>query len=34
MRTNLRELLKQGINPLAFFDRDYKKVGVCVCTCA
>lgn len=27
MRTNLRALLEQGINPLSFFDRDYKKVS-------
>lgn len=26
VRTNLRALLDQGINPLSFFDRDYKKV--------
>lgn len=26
VRTNLRALLEQGINPLSFFDRDYKKV--------
>lgn len=26
MRTNLRALLAEGINPLNFFDRDYKKV--------
>jgi hypothetical protein len=27
VRTNLRALLEQGINPLSFFDRDYKKVS-------
>jgi hypothetical protein len=26
VRTNLRALLQEGINPLSFFDRDYKKV--------
>jgi hypothetical protein len=26
VRTNLRALLAEGINPLNFFDRDYKKV--------
>jgi hypothetical protein len=25
VRTQLRALLKEGINPLSFFDRDYKK---------
>ena len=25
VRTQLRALLKEGINPLTFFDRDYKK---------
>lgn len=25
VRTNLRALLEEGINPLSFFDRDYKK---------
>ena len=28
VRTNLRALLNEGINPLSFFDRDYKKVSV------
>jgi hypothetical protein len=27
VRTNLRALLEEGINPLSFFDRDYKKVS-------
>jgi hypothetical protein len=25
VRTQLRALLEVGINPLAFFDRDYRK---------
>lgn len=34
VRTNLRALLKEGINPLSFFDRDYKKVCACLmCVC-
>jgi hypothetical protein len=37
VRTQLRELLAQGINPLSFFDRDYKKyfylAGVRMCVC-